>query len=85
MGWYLDKGVRKERHSKTLYLNFGLPFEFWDMNKPDSKFFRPVPVLLLNVNNRQTMLRHENVALMWLEPWNLAGKRNGRRSIFPEK
>ena len=80
MGWYLDKGVRKEILKKEI-----LPFEFWDMNKPDSKFFRPVPVLLLNVNSRQTMLRHENVALMWLESWNLAVKRNGRRSIFPEK
>ena len=33
--------VRKERLSKTLHLIFGLSFEFWDMNKLNSKFFRP--------------------------------------------
>ena len=26
-----------------MYLNFGLSCKFWDMNKSESKFFRPDP------------------------------------------
>ena len=39
----LDKGVRKERLSKAMYPNFGLFFEFSDMNKPDSRLFPSDP------------------------------------------
>ena len=40
---WVDTKIRGLKKKHCTYLNFGLSFEFWDMKKPDSKFFRPDP------------------------------------------
>ena len=40
---WVDTEIRGLEKKHWAYLNFGLSFEFWDMNKPDSKFFCPDP------------------------------------------
>ena len=40
---WVDTKIRGLEKKQCTYLNFGLSFEFWDMNKPDSKVFRPDP------------------------------------------
>ena len=38
---WVDTKIRGLEKKPCTYLNFGLFFEFWDMKKPDLKFFRP--------------------------------------------
>ena len=40
---WVDTEIRELEKKHCTYLSFGLSFEFWDMNKPDSKFFCPDP------------------------------------------
>ena len=84
---WVDTEIRELEKKHCTYLSFGLSFKFWDMNKPDSKFFCPDPEserLTFNkkntsssaeceqqTSNSKTWWKGTSLVLIWLESWNL--------------